>query len=86
MIKEILESKSVRNVLLNEHNALYSDNPEYEIEGKFKVEVHVVGEPEDHYGTNTLRFKTKEDAEEYAQDLESRWFGMDKWRVVPINK
>ena len=84
IIQKVLESKLVRDVVLNEHNALYSDDPAYKTEGKFKVEIHGVGDPEGHYVSNALRFKTKEDAEEYANDLENRWMGMDAWRVVPV--
>lgn len=41
------------------------------------------------YG-NELRFATREQAEEYARDLEMRWMLVREWRVVessdPVNR
>ena len=53
----------------------------------YKVEVHAIGES--GYTGNGLRFATTQEAESYASDLFSRWFGIDNYRVVtsdePVN-
>ena len=49
----------------------------------YKVEVHGVNDPADHYVSNLLRFETKEEANDYGWDLYCRWSGMDAYRVVP---
>jgi len=67
----------------NRFNALYPDNEGYN-EAKFKVEIHGMGDPAGHYSSNSLRYNTKEDAEAYAKDLSSRWFGMDSWKVTEL--
>lgn len=64
---------------------LYKDNEGYET-AKYIVEVHGVGDPVGSYVSNSLRFSTIEDAEAYAIDLDSRWFGMDDWRITDISK
>jgi len=49
-------------------------------EHPFKVEVKPFGEA--GYAPNGLSFVTVEDAETYARDLMSRWFGAETYRVV----
>ena len=48
----------------------------------YKAEVQVSGDQK-WYG-NSLEFKTKAEAEEYAKDLFQRWTQTIDWRVVEI--
>ena len=50
----------------------------------YKAEVKVVGEEKWH--SNALIFDNKEEAEEYAKDLFSRWTATTDWRVREIKK
>ena len=61
---------------------LYPGGPGYD-EAQYKVEVHGSGDPQGHYVSNELRFKSEEAAKEYGKNLFQRWFGIDDWRVVP---
>lgn len=51
--------------------------------------VMVRGTGEKTFVSNALRFATVQEAESYAQDLYSRWFGMDEYRIEeseePVN-
>ena len=49
---------------------------------KYKVEMHVGNE----WSSNQMKFNTKEEAEEHAKDLFSRWTLPDKWRVVEVKE
>jgi predicted kinase len=62
------------------------EEPEVKSNKKFKVEVHGVGDPKDHYVSNALEFDTKDEAEKYGNNLAGRWSGMDDWRVVEIEQ
>ena len=48
---------------------------------KFKVWVLAYGERT--YATNGLSFDTIQEAVNYGKDLLSRWFGADKFSVLP---
>jgi hypothetical protein len=52
----------------------------HKTEGPFRAEVLCAGES--RWAGNALRFDTKADGLEYAQDLASRWTLVKKWRVV----
>lgn len=45
----------------------------------FKVEVHI---PPDEWGGNALRFKTRQQADQYGLELLSRWTQPDDYRIV----
>ena len=47
----------------------------------FKAEIQVVN---DSKWYNTLEFKFKSEAEDYAKDLFSRWTQATDWRVVEV--
>ena len=49
----------------------------------YKAEVQVFGDKK--WYDNSLEFKTKLEAEEYAMDLFSRWTQAEEWRVVKVN-
>ena len=49
----------------------------------FKVWVLGVGETT--YATNGLDFNTIGEAKEYGNDLLSRWFGADRFVVLPVS-
>jgi hypothetical protein len=46
-----------------------------------KCEVRAVGESS--FNSNALRFATEEECTAYGNELLSRWFGADTFRVVP---
>lgn len=50
---------------------------------KYKVWVLAVGERT--YSTNNLEFDTPEEATNYGDSLLSRWFGADKFAVLPVS-
>lgn len=41
---------------------------------------------ENTYATNGLEFETVPEAEAYGHDLYSRWFGLEKWAVLPVDE
>lgn len=45
----------------------------------------IAGSGESTWATNALTFPTREDAEDYANDLLGRWMGADMARVVPTS-
>jgi hypothetical protein len=49
----------------------------------YKAEVQVFGDKT--WYSNSLEFKTKVEAEEYAKDLFSRWTQSEEWRVVKVH-
>ena len=49
----------------------------------YKAEVQVFGDKK--WYDNSLEFKTKLEAEEYAKDLFFRWTQAEEWRVVKVN-
>ena len=48
----------------------------------YKAEVQVFGDKK--WYSNSLEFKTKLEAEEYAKDLFSRWTQTEVWRVIAV--
>jgi len=54
----------------------------------YKVAIIATGESTASY--NGLRFATKEEADHYARDLYSRWFGMESYTIEecddPVNR
>lgn len=69
----------------SDFNALYSWDQGYE-QAPWIAEFHGCGDREGHFSGNGLRFNTSEDAQAYAEDLASRWFGQDAHRVRDITK
>ena len=61
----------------------YSSDAGYEV-APYMVEIHGVGDAQDSWSANGLRFETKEDANAYKDDLLSRWFGADRGRVIDV--
>lgn len=49
----------------------------------FKVWILAVNEKS--FATNALEFETVEEANTYGNDLLSRWFGADRFVVLPIS-
>tara|TARA_R100000808_G_scaffold6_1_gene45 strand:+ start:499 stop:660 length:162 start_codon:yes stop_codon:yes gene_type:complete len=49
----------------------------------YKAEIQVIGDKT--WYSNSLKFKTKAEAEEYAKDLFSRWMQAEEWRVVRVH-
>jgi hypothetical protein len=47
----------------------------------FKVVVRVTGESK--FCGNGLRFATEQEAKTYGNDLSSRWFAVEEWKVEP---
>ncbi len=47
----------------------------------YKCEVKAVGEQS--YNSNGLRFATEQECKDYGNELLSRWFGADTFRVTP---
>ena len=45
----------------------------------YKVGVKTLGDSQ--WGYNMLRFRTREQAESYGQDLANRWFAVSEWTV-----
>ena len=48
----------------------------------YKVWILAVGE--NSWATNGLKFKSVELAQEYGRDLLSRWYGADRFAVLPL--
>ncbi len=51
---------------------------------KYKAEMQVVND--DKWYSNALRFDTRQEAEDYAIDLYSRWLSTTGYRVVECNQ
>lgn len=51
----------------------------------YKVEVHTVYQGQDDWASNSLRFGTYNEADYYGDELLSRWFMPDTYRVVETN-
>lgn len=48
--------------------------------------VWVLNAGENTYATNSLEFKTVEEAKAYGRDLFSRWLSLKEWAVLPVDK
>ena len=46
----------------------------------YKAEIKAVGESS--YNSNGLRFATAQEAKDYADELLSRWFGAESYRII----
>lgn len=64
-------------------NKYFSNNDGYDT-APYMVEIHGVGDHEKNWSNNDVRFDNKIDASAYADNLSSRWFGMDRWRVIEV--
>lgn len=69
--------------MANQFNALYPGDPGYD-QAPFIAEVHVHGDPEGHFVSNSLRFNNEDDALAYVKDLYSRWTMVKEYRVAPV--
>ena len=49
-----------------------------------KYKVWILGVGETTWATNGIEYDTVESAKNAAIDLHRRWFGADKWAVLPI--
>lgn len=47
--------------------------------------VWILGVGESTFATNALEFATVEEANTYGNDLLSRWFGADRFVVLPLS-
>lgn len=52
--------------------------------GKFKFEV--IADASGQWSGNAKTYATREEAEAAAQDLQSRWYAVQKYRVVPVEE
>ncbi len=48
--------------------------------------VDVIADSSNKWVGNLLRFKTADDAEEYAENLAARWTAIRQWRVIEDGK
>lgn len=66
-----------------------ADNGSYTVTSQsYKVEV--IADSSEQWAGNAVRFATRKEAEEYAQDLYLRWTAVRDWRVIesdePVNR